>query len=178
MKIKKNLDNGEIYAVGIATGKSADGRDYQNILVSAEKKPALRSDFSYFLDVNDEDMMQSLGITDIQDYRSADGTRKVTKLNPPVSLGTGTLATVEHAPYGMRRVDDPTKYRMFHSTTVVCMGSDSVESAASRAITRAYERADAFDRKLLQSDDYRKYITFATDRDTFIAMLEEQDLGE
>ena len=178
MKIKKNLENGDIYAVGIATGKSADGRDYQNILVSSEKKPALRSDFSYFLDVNDEDVMQSLGIRDIQDYRNEDGSRKVTKLNPPVLLGTGTLATVEHAPYGMRRADDPTKYRMFHSTTVVCMGSDSVDIAARRAISRAYERADAFDKKLLQSPDYKEFITFAVDRDTFIGMLEQQDLGE
>lgn len=176
MKIIKDYED-QIYAVGIATGKSND-RDYQNILVSSVATPSTRSNYSYFLNLDDEEMMQKLGIKDIQDFRSADGSRKVTKLTKAVPLFKGTLATCAHAPYGIRRVDDPTKYRVFTTTTIVVPEGESIQATADRAVMRAYERADGFAKGEAHLADYRKYIVFITDREEFEQYLQEQDLGE
>lgn len=177
MKIIKDYENVQIYAVGIATGKSND-RDYQNILVSSVATPSTRSNYSYFLNVDDEETMQKLGIDDIDYFRNTDGTRKVTKLSKAVPLFQGTLATCAHAPYGIARADDPSKYRVFTTTTIVVPEGESIQAIADRAVMRAYERADGFAKGESHLADYRKYIVFITDRAEFEQYLQSMDLGE
>ncbi|WP_298074969.1 hypothetical protein [uncultured Bacteroides sp.] len=178
MKIITDAENVQLYAVGIATGVSTQGRYYQNILVKSVPTPSLRSDYSYYLNLDDKVMMEKLGITDIQDFRDKDGKRKVTKLNEAVPLFVGTLATCEHAPYGIARTDGSGKYRAIRTTTIVVPEGESVAAAADRAIARAYERADVFAKGEEHMADYRKYLHFSNEHDEFERLMDQYDLGE
>lgn len=77
MKFKVEHE-GDVYAVAIATGTSKDGRKYANVLLKKEAIPAIRSNYSLFLDPSDETLMNQLNLTDLT--YSEDGTRKVTLL--------------------------------------------------------------------------------------------------
>lgn len=178
MKIIKDAENVQLYAVGIATGKSAAGTDYQNILVKSTATPSLRSDYSYFLNLDDKEMMAKLDIADISAYRNEDGTRKVTKLDEAVPLFVGTLATCQHAPYGVLRTDGSGKYRAIRTTTIVVPEGESVAAAADRAVARAYERADAFAKGEEHMADYRKYVLFFQTRDELEMLMNTNDDGE
>lgn len=170
--------NGEIFAVAVATGVSATGTDYANILVSREDKPAKRSAYSVFLDVNDEEQLQMLGIDDIEALKSEDGSRKVTPLKQAVSLGEGKLGTVQHAPYGVMKAGS-TKPTFYRTTSVVALGTDSLSAVADRAVSRAYERADCFAKGESFLADYRKYVVFEMSRDELERLLcDAEDVEE
>lgn len=169
MKLNQEFE-GTLYAVAVATGVSASGTSYANILVSSEDKPAKRSAYSVFLDLNDQEQLLELGITDVEALKSEDGSRKVTQLSQAVPLGEGKLGTVQHAPYGVIKAGSskPTFYR---TTSVVALGTDSLTAAADRAVMRAYERADCFAKGEEFLADYRKYVVFAIDRDELERLL-------
>lgn len=173
MKVNQEFE-GTLYAVAIATGKSAAGTSYANILVSSEDKPAKRSAYSIFLDLNDQEELSKLGITDVETLKSEDGSRKVTVLPQAVPLGEGKLGTAVHAPYGVIKQgsDKPTFYR---TTSVVALGTDSLTAVADRAVMRAYERADCFAKGEAFLADYRKYVVFALDRDELERLLNEAE---
>mgnify|MGYP006892934974 CR=1 FL=1 len=83
MKFKVEHE-GDVYAVAIATGTSTNGRKYANVLLKKEAVLAIRSNYSLFLDPNDETLMNQLNLTDLT--YSEDGTRKVTLLKEPIKL--------------------------------------------------------------------------------------------
>lgn len=172
MKIIKDFE-GTIYAVAIATGTSATGDKYANVLVSKEPKTTIRSSWSLFLDLNDQEMLEKLNITDIEDFQAEDGSRKVTPIQP-VTLFEGVLATVQHAPYGIYRQGSD-KPRWIYSTSVVKTSNDSLQHLADNAVRRAYERAEVFAKGETHLEDYRKYVVFAMSREELEKLLQDAE---
>lgn len=169
MKIVKDFE-GTIYAVAIATGTSAAGDQYSNVLVSREPKATIRSSWSVFLDPNDQEMFEKLKIEDLDAFRAEDGSRKVTPLEP-VALYEGILATVQHAPYGVYRQGSD-KPRWIYSTSVVKTPNDSLQTLSDNAVRRAYERAEVFAKGEVHLEDYRKYVVFAMSREELEKLLQ------
>ena len=176
---------GAVYAIAIATGTSAaTGDRYQNILVSKNAEPRNRSQYSYFLDPQDEETLNKLGITDLEPYYSEDGSRKVTVLKKcPILFEEGTLLTVEHAPYFIyaRGYDsssaDP-KYRCIDSTSVVAGPTEDAMTLATNAIRRAYANAVGFGRGDQFLDDYRRWLVFRVSPEEIANRLFEVDDDE
>lgn len=172
MKLNKDFE-GTLYAVAVATGVSAATKaSYANILVSSVDKPAKRSAYSIFLDLNDQEELSKLGITDVDALKNEDGSRKVTPLPQAVPLGEGKLGTVEHSPYGVRK-EGSDKPVFYYTTSVVALDEDNVplSTVADRALRRAYERADCFAKGDAFLADYRKYVVFALERDELEDLL-------
>ena len=172
MKIVKDFE-GTIYAVAIATGTSAAGDQYANVLVSREPKATIRSSWSVFLDLNDQEMFEKLKIEDLDAFRAEDGSRKVTPLEP-VALYEGILATVQHAPYGVYRQGSD-KPRWIYSTSVVKTPNDSLQTLSDNAVRRAYERAEVFAKGEAHLEDYRKYVVFAMSREELEKLLQDAE---
>ena len=161
MKFKVEHE-GDVYAVAIATGTSTDGRKYANVLLKKEAVLAIRSNYSLFLDPNDETLMNQLNLTDLT--YSEDGTRKVTLLKEPIKLQEKyKLISVSHAPY---KVND----RVIRSTYCVCE-----ESTVDRAVQRGFDRAESFFKNPEFYDDYRKFVLFDVSKEELESLLQQTE---
>lgn len=165
-----------IYATAVVVGKSAEGVNYQSIMVSHTAETG-NSLFSIYLDPLDQKMLDKLGLTkeDLK-YPEEEG-RIIMDLAEAKSLYEGFIGTATHAPYGVKNKRTG-KDRVVRSTRFVTGRDDTKEQAAFAAVQRAFENAEWFYDSPEFLDDYRQFVLFRLEADDLKAILRGVDAEE